>query len=317
MWGLGRHYIGSNFFWYLRDPAGNFAEYYADLDVIADDEPWSPPTSPTPGPLGMGAAGPPVVHRARRPRADHGIRLVVSGTTVILTGTGSRLPDPATRRGGRLVGCGPIACSSTPAGQHPPPGRGGGAAAVPDRGVGHPPPLRPPHRPGRRRVDPVAERCAGRAHRRAGRAEHSFAEPLDLWEDDIAIRMAHTGRTDRPCYEVLAFEAAADPSRLVRGRGPVSAVAVHHEPVMPAVAYRIDAPTAPSSSAATRGSARRSRTRPRAPRSSCTRCASWTSILPADRRAPTSAPSPTTTPTPWTWARWPSAPRSKPSSSPT
>src|SRR5262249_55515601 len=32
VWGLGRHYIGSNFFWYLKDPAGNFTEYYADLD---------------------------------------------------------------------------------------------------------------------------------------------------------------------------------------------------------------------------------------------------------------------------------------------
>lgn len=40
LWGLGRHYIGSNWFWYLRDPAGNFAEYYADLDVITDPEAW-------------------------------------------------------------------------------------------------------------------------------------------------------------------------------------------------------------------------------------------------------------------------------------
>ena len=30
VWGLGRHHIGSNFFWYLKDPAGNFSEYYAD-----------------------------------------------------------------------------------------------------------------------------------------------------------------------------------------------------------------------------------------------------------------------------------------------
>lgn len=42
VWGLGRHHIGSNFFWYLRDPAGNFSEYYADLDVIVDDELWEP-----------------------------------------------------------------------------------------------------------------------------------------------------------------------------------------------------------------------------------------------------------------------------------
>lgn len=42
VWGLGRHYIGSNFFWYLRDPAGNFSEYYSDMDCIVDDELWEP-----------------------------------------------------------------------------------------------------------------------------------------------------------------------------------------------------------------------------------------------------------------------------------
>ena len=41
LWGLGRHHIGSNWFWYLRDPAGSFAEYYADLDVITDDSAWT------------------------------------------------------------------------------------------------------------------------------------------------------------------------------------------------------------------------------------------------------------------------------------
>jgi catechol 2,3-dioxygenase-like lactoylglutathione lyase family enzyme len=41
-WGLGRHNIGSNFYWYLRDPAGNFAEYYSDLDVITDELNWEP-----------------------------------------------------------------------------------------------------------------------------------------------------------------------------------------------------------------------------------------------------------------------------------
>jgi len=43
-WGLGRHYIGSNFFWYLRDPAGNFSEYYSDMDTITDDQLWTPGT---------------------------------------------------------------------------------------------------------------------------------------------------------------------------------------------------------------------------------------------------------------------------------
>ena len=42
VWGLGRHHVGSNFFWYLRDPAGNYSEYYSDLDCIVDDELWEP-----------------------------------------------------------------------------------------------------------------------------------------------------------------------------------------------------------------------------------------------------------------------------------
>lgn len=39
-WGLGRHNVGSNFFWYLRDPAGNYAEYYSDLDIITEGLRW-------------------------------------------------------------------------------------------------------------------------------------------------------------------------------------------------------------------------------------------------------------------------------------
>jgi len=39
-WGIGRHFAGSNFYWYLRDPAGSFFELYSDLDVIDDDEVW-------------------------------------------------------------------------------------------------------------------------------------------------------------------------------------------------------------------------------------------------------------------------------------
>ncbi|MGB8389965.1 VOC family protein [Mycobacterium sp.] len=40
VWGLGRHHIGSNFFWYLKDPGGNFTEYYSDIDCIVDDALW-------------------------------------------------------------------------------------------------------------------------------------------------------------------------------------------------------------------------------------------------------------------------------------
>lgn len=42
VWGLGRHHAGSNFFWYLKDPAGNFSEYYSDMDCIPEDELWTP-----------------------------------------------------------------------------------------------------------------------------------------------------------------------------------------------------------------------------------------------------------------------------------
>ena len=42
IWGLGRHYAGGNFFWYLKDPAGNFCEYYSDMDAIPEAELWNP-----------------------------------------------------------------------------------------------------------------------------------------------------------------------------------------------------------------------------------------------------------------------------------
>jgi catechol 2,3-dioxygenase-like lactoylglutathione lyase family enzyme len=42
VWGLGRHNVGGNFFWYLRDPAGNYAEYYSDLDIITEQLRWEP-----------------------------------------------------------------------------------------------------------------------------------------------------------------------------------------------------------------------------------------------------------------------------------
>ncbi len=57
VWGLGRHYVGSNFFWYLKDPAGNFSEYYSDLDCIVDDALWDPGVWE--GARGLYAWGPP------------------------------------------------------------------------------------------------------------------------------------------------------------------------------------------------------------------------------------------------------------------
>ena len=57
VWGLGRHYGGSNFFWYLKDPAGNFSEYYSDMDCIVDDQLWTP--EDLEGARGLYSWGPP------------------------------------------------------------------------------------------------------------------------------------------------------------------------------------------------------------------------------------------------------------------
>ncbi|HET7849515.1 MAG TPA: VOC family protein [Pseudolabrys sp.] len=39
-WGLGRHVLGSNYFHYVRDPWGSFAEYSCDIDYIPSDQRW-------------------------------------------------------------------------------------------------------------------------------------------------------------------------------------------------------------------------------------------------------------------------------------
>jgi catechol 2,3-dioxygenase-like lactoylglutathione lyase family enzyme len=39
-WGVGRHVLGSNYFYYARDPWGSFAEYSHDIDFIPADLEW-------------------------------------------------------------------------------------------------------------------------------------------------------------------------------------------------------------------------------------------------------------------------------------
>jgi len=39
-WGLGRHVLGSNYFYYVRDPWGSYAEYSFDIDFIPVDVDW-------------------------------------------------------------------------------------------------------------------------------------------------------------------------------------------------------------------------------------------------------------------------------------
>ncbi|MDR3376558.1 MAG: VOC family protein [Ancalomicrobiaceae bacterium] len=39
-WGFGRHVLGSNYFHYVRDPWGSYAEYSSDIDYVSADHDW-------------------------------------------------------------------------------------------------------------------------------------------------------------------------------------------------------------------------------------------------------------------------------------
>jgi catechol 2,3-dioxygenase-like lactoylglutathione lyase family enzyme len=45
-WGLGRHVLGSNYFHYVRDPWGSYAEYSADIDYIPANCDWHAQDNP-------------------------------------------------------------------------------------------------------------------------------------------------------------------------------------------------------------------------------------------------------------------------------
>lgn len=57
-WGLGRHVLGSNYFHYVRDPWGSFAEYSFDIDHIPHDLEW--PAADHPPEDSLYVWGPPV-----------------------------------------------------------------------------------------------------------------------------------------------------------------------------------------------------------------------------------------------------------------
>lgn len=70
-----------------------------------------------------------------------------------------------------------------------------------------------------------------------------LASMMEPWAEDIEVRQTHAGRHDRPDPDIVPFTAASDPTVVwSHDDVEVSAVAVHHEPVSPSVAYRIDTP---------------------------------------------------------------------------
>lgn len=76
-----------------------------------------------------------------------------------------------------------------------------------------------------------------------GPAEGFAERMLDVWADDIAVRLGHNGRSRQPHPIVWGFEATPSVTEVwSRDDVVVTAIAVHHEPVSPAVAYRVDTP---------------------------------------------------------------------------
>ncbi len=81
----------------------------------------------------------------------------------------------------------------------------------------------------------------------AGPAVTFLGEMLDAWRDDIEVRLAHSGRTQGPEVEIIGFDLPATPAEVWRsgreGSGVVvSAGRVRHEPVHPAVGFRVETP---------------------------------------------------------------------------
>jgi hypothetical protein len=60
--GLGRHALGSNVFWYVKDPCGTMSEFYCDMDCIPDQAEWERRKGAAPPALGVwGPHAPPEV----------------------------------------------------------------------------------------------------------------------------------------------------------------------------------------------------------------------------------------------------------------
>ncbi len=81
----------------------------------------------------------------------------------------------------------------------------------------------------------------------AGPAVTFARRMLDVWTDDIAIRTEHAGRDGRPEPDVVPFDPSPSVSEVwsmatPHGEVTVSAISVHHEPVLPSVGYRVDTP---------------------------------------------------------------------------
>ncbi len=82
----------------------------------------------------------------------------------------------------------------------------------------------------------------------AGPSVRFLERIMDPWKDDIDVRPDHVHRHDHPGPRILAFDpepcvaTATEVWRDAANGVRVLARAVHHEPVLPAVAYRVETP---------------------------------------------------------------------------
>lgn len=75
----------------------------------------------------------------------------------------------------------------------------------------------------------------------AGPLDSFGRDVLDLYAEDISVRRHHTGRPPVPLPDWRSFEPASTPEVVWTDDGvQVLSVTVRHEPVRPAVAYRVD-----------------------------------------------------------------------------
>lgn len=66
---------------------------------------------------------------------------------------------------------------------------------------------------------------------------------LDVWRDEIAMRQRHTNRVGDPRADLRAFSASGELTEVLRlGDVKVEAALVEHDPVVPAVGYRVTTP---------------------------------------------------------------------------
>jgi len=77
----------------------------------------------------------------------------------------------------------------------------------------------------------------------AGPSSDYLSTLFEGWEDDIAVRSAHTGRTSQPGMDLQSFAIPEIPTEVWRhGDVVVSAGQVRHEPCPNSVGYRVDTP---------------------------------------------------------------------------